>query len=126
MRGFLDRLFGGIGLRRGLRSQDHIKVGDALDFWHVLAIEPSSKLFLVAEMKLPGKATLEFNFKAIDENTTQMTPIARFKPKGLLSILYWFSILPLHHYVFDGMIQKFKQFCEYNKTPPIDSDRSSV
>lgn len=101
IRGFLDKFFGGVGLRRGRTSKDDIQVGDALDFWRVLyANKEEGRLLLFAEMKLPGEAWLEF--KIVNE---QLIQTATFRSKGLLGRLYWYSIVPLHGLVFKGMIR---------------------
>ena len=101
IRGFLDKLFGGVGLRRGRRSANDLKVGDALDFWRVLlADKKSGRLLLYAEMKLPGDAWLEFK---IQDNTLHQT--ATFRPLGLWGRIYWYSVLPFHGLIFPGMIR---------------------
>jgi uncharacterized protein YbjT (DUF2867 family) len=104
-RGFLDKLFGGVGLRRGRTNQNDIHVGDTLDFWRVLAADKQNKrLLLYAEMKLPGEAWLEFKIvKKNEKHFLQQT--ATFRPKGLFGRLYWYSVLPLHHFVFEGMAE---------------------
>ena len=101
MRGFMDQLFGGVGMRRGRRSDSEILVGDALDFWRVLiADKEERRLLLFAEMKLPGEAWLEF--KLDDENI--LTQTATFRPLGLSGRLYWYAVLPFHGFIFRGMI----------------------
>ncbi|HXV64450.1 MAG TPA: SDR family oxidoreductase [Vicinamibacteria bacterium] len=105
LRGVLDRLAGGPGLRRGRRDPDNLEYGDAIDFWRVTDFEPGKRLELRAEMKLPGIATLDFDVKPIDESRTQLTQTARFQPKGLLGIAYWYGVLPLHVVVFAGMLR---------------------
>lgn len=100
VRGFIDKLFGGVGLRRGRRHPHELKPGDALDFWRVLVADKSSKrLLLYAEMKLPGEAWLEFK---IENNTLFQKAI--FRPKGVLGRLYWFAVMPFHGFVFKGLI----------------------
>jgi hypothetical protein len=100
IRGFLDRMVGGVGLRRGRRSQNEIKIGDSLDFWRVLyASREEKRLLLYAEMKLPGEAWLEFTIK--DKNLVQT---ATFRPYGLSGRLYWFAVYPFHGIIFRGMI----------------------
>ena len=101
MRGFMDQLFGGVGMRRGRRSDSDILVGDALDFWRVLiAGKDEKRLLLFAEMKLPGEAWLEFK---LDENNV-LTQTATFRPLGLSGRLYWYAVLPFHGFIFRGMI----------------------
>ena len=107
LRGRMDRLVGGPGLRRGRRSATHLRLGDALDFWRVTAIEQGTRLELTAEMKLPGVATLTLEVEPAKEGGTGCTvvSIARFRPRGLLGIAYWYSVLPLHGIVFRGMLK---------------------
>lgn len=106
LRGFMDRLVGGPGLRRGRRSAGTLLLGDALDFWRVTAIEAPRRLVLTAEMKLPGLATLSFGIEPAPEKgaRTRLVMTARFRPHGLLGIAYWYSVVPLHGIVFRGMI----------------------
>lgn len=104
MRGFLDLLVGGVGMRRGRRSQDTIYVGDAIDFWRVEAYEPNRLLRLRAEMKLPGNAWLEFEVVPTDSGAT-IHQRASFEPDGLPGILYWYTLYPLHYLVFTRMLR---------------------
>ncbi len=102
IRGFIDKLFGGVGLRRGRTNSNALEAGDALDFWRVLyANKTEGKLLLFAEMKVPGEAWLEFKLK--DDTLIQT---ATFRPQGILGRLYWYSVFPLHGIVFKGMINK--------------------
>lgn len=104
LRGWMDKLVGGVGMRRGRRDPDSLCVGDIVDCWRVEAIEPDHFLRLVAEMKLPGRASLEF--EVIGESTGFVVrQTATFDPVGLLGRAYWYSVLPFHHYVFRGMLQ---------------------
>ncbi len=108
LRGFLDRIFGGVGLRRGRRDPLHLRVGDSLDFWRVEEVVPNSKLRLYAEMVLPGKAWLEFRISEIEEAGKVKTKVeqeATFSPRGLGGQLYWFVILPFHVIVFPTMLR---------------------
>lgn len=103
IRGFIDKLFGGVGLRRGRTSQNEIHVGDTIDFWRVLAAgRKERRLLLFAEMKLPGEAWLEFKIVSTD-GKYYLKQTATFRPKGLLGRLYWYSVLPFHFFVFEGM-----------------------
>jgi len=105
IRGFLDKLFGGVGLRRGRTDDKELYAGDAVDFWRVLyADKQEGRLLLFAEMKLPGEAWLEF--KIVDDVLFQT---ATFRPKGIWGRLYWFSVYPLHGIVFTGMINKLTE-----------------
>ncbi len=103
IRGFLDKLIGGVGLRRGRTKKNEIHTGDTLDFWRVLAVDKQNKrLLLYAEMKLPGEAWLEF--KVVEKNCKHsLQQTATFCPKGLFGRLYWYSVLPFHFFVFEGM-----------------------
>jgi uncharacterized protein YbjT (DUF2867 family) len=102
LRGFIDKLYGGVGSRRGRTNKHEIHSGDALDFWRVLyANKEEGKLILYAEMKLPGEAWLEFK---IINNTLYQA--ATFKPKGIWGKLYWYAVLPFHGFIFQGMLNK--------------------
>jgi uncharacterized protein YbjT (DUF2867 family)/uncharacterized protein YndB with AHSA1/START domain len=104
LRGWLDRLVGGPGLRRGRRDPDEVGFGEALDFWRVAGIEKNRHLSLRAEMKLPGEALLEFSLEP-EAAGTRLTQTARFLPRGLAGLAYWYSVLPLHGIVFRGMLK---------------------
>jgi uncharacterized protein YbjT (DUF2867 family) len=102
IRGLLDKMVGGVGLRRGRRSPTLIRAGDSLDFWRVLlASKEQKRLLLYAEMKLPGEAWLEFR---INDNTLEQ--IATFRPLGLWGRLYWYAVWPFHGFIFKGMINQ--------------------
>jgi len=104
-RGFLDKMMGGVGLRRGRKNESHISAGESLDFWRVIyASRDEKRLLLYAEMKLPGEAWLEFKIK---NNTLHQT--ATFRPKGLSGRMYWYSVLPFHGLIFNGMIKKLAE-----------------
>lgn len=101
IRGYIDKLFGGVGLRRGRTHNSYLEPGDPLDFWRVLLADKKEKrLLLFAEMKLPGEAWLEF--KIIKNRLYQR---AVFRPKGILGRIYWYVVLPFHAFVFKGMIK---------------------
>ena len=104
VRGFIDLLFGGVGMRRGRRHPQELIVGDTVDFWRVESYEPDRRLRLVAEMKLPGRAWLEFEVEP-DANGTTIRQTAVFDPVGLLGLLYWYAVYPLHARVFAGMLR---------------------
>ncbi len=109
LRGSLDKLAGGVGLRRGRRNQESLRVGDALDFWRVLLTDQQkNRLALFAEMKLPGEAWLEFELvPGTDGLNLRLT--TSFRPRGLAGRLYWYGILPLHHLVFRGLARYLAQ-----------------
>ncbi len=103
LRGIADKLVGGVGLRRGRRSETDLKAGDALDFWRVLlADKKNGRLLLYAEMKLPGEAWLEFKIRESDNKKT-LIQTATFRPLGLWGRLYWYSVLPFHGLIFPKM-----------------------
>jgi len=104
LRGWMDRWVGGVGMTRGRLDPDALCVGDVVDCWRVEAIEPDHLLRLVAEMKLPGRAILEFEVTG-DAAGTVIRQMASFDPLGLLGRAYWYSVLPFHHFVFSGMLQ---------------------
>lgn len=113
IRGWMDTLVGGPGLRRGRRDPDRVEFGETLDFWRVIGLEEDRSLSLLAEMRLPGQATLNFSLDPADSTpTTELTMTARFRPKGLMGILYWYCVLPLHNIVFGGMLRGIKQIAE--------------
>ncbi|MFN0084440.1 MAG: SDR family oxidoreductase [Blastocatellia bacterium] len=104
IRGFLDLLAGGVGLRRGRRDPEWLHPGETLDFWRVEAFEPNRLLRLTAEMKLPGRAWLEFEVVAEDSGST-IRQTAIFDPVGLSGLLYWYLLFPLHQFIFGGMLR---------------------
>jgi uncharacterized protein YbjT (DUF2867 family) len=105
MRGLIDRMIGGVGLRRGRRDPLHLRVGDSLDFWRVESLENQISLKLYAEMILPGKAWLEFRIRKLANGRSEIIQEASFLPRGLGGRLYWYVILPLHAFVFPTMIR---------------------
>jgi uncharacterized protein YbjT (DUF2867 family) len=104
IRGAIDRLFGGVGMRRGRRHPDNLRRGEALDFWRVEKVEPERLIRLRAEMKLPGEGWLQFEGKDNKKGGTELVQTAYFAPKGLFGLLYWYGIYPLHGIVFSRMI----------------------
>jgi uncharacterized protein YbjT (DUF2867 family) len=114
IRGAVDRLFGGVGLRRGRRDPDAVRVGDALDFWRVEAVESGRSLRLRAEMKVPGLAWLQFEAKPQSNGQTQLLQTAFFAPKGLWGLCYWYVLYPIHKLIFSGMIRRVGQLAERN------------
>jgi uncharacterized protein YbjT (DUF2867 family) len=105
LRGWLDRLAGGIGLRRGRRDPANLQVGDALDFWRVLDVDPPRRLRLLAEMKLPGEALLEFRIDPAGRDQVELTLLSRFLPRGLFGMIYWYGLYPFHQWIFSGMLR---------------------
>jgi hypothetical protein len=105
LRGLLDRMIGGVGLRRGRRDPIHLRVGDSLDFWRVESLVPEKSLKLYAEMILPGKAWLEFKIRKLPNGQSEVIQEASFSPRGLGGQLYWFAVLPFHGIVFPTMIR---------------------
>jgi hypothetical protein len=105
LRGFLDLLVGGVGMRRGRRDPARLRVGDAVDWWRVEAIEPDRRLRLFAEMKLPGRAWLEFDV-APDGAGATIRQTAIFDPVGLGGLAYWYATYPVHRLVFAGMLRR--------------------
>ena len=114
-RGIFDRLVGGVGMRRGRRDPVEVRIGDALDFWRVEAVEPGRLLRLRAEMKLPGQAWLQFQAKLQSTGQTLLSQTAFFAPKGLFGWLYWYGLYPIHRLIFSGMIRKIGELAENNK-----------
>jgi hypothetical protein len=115
IRGILDRIVGGVGLRRGRRDPLHLNVGETLDFWRVEEKIPNNLLRLRAEMRMPGKAWLEFKVEKISDQKSKLTQTAIFYPKGLAGHSYWWLIAPFHVFVFPGMIKNIKKVVEENK-----------
>jgi hypothetical protein len=105
LRGFIDLLVRGVGLRRGRRDPAWLVPGDTVDFWRVEAFEPDRRLRLVAEMKLPGRAWLEFEVEG-HATTSQIRQTAIFDPLGLWGQLYWYALYPLHSLIFAGMLRR--------------------
>ena len=119
-RGFADKLVGGVGLRRGRSNPEKLRLGEAVDWWRVERIDHGSFLRLRAEMKVPGLAWLELSADALPDGTSHYTQRAIFFPRGLGGRLYWFSILPAHGIIFNGMAKRIteaavKSFQEKNK-----------
>lgn len=112
IRGIIDRMFGGVGFRRGRRHPDELRVGDALDFWRVETVEVPKAIRLRAEMKVPGKAWLQFEANPTQDGATLLVQTAYFAPKGLAGILYWYLLYPIHSLIFSGMIDRIKRQAE--------------
>ena len=112
VRGWLDRLVGGVGLRRGRRDQHRLHVGEALDFWRVEEIVPGELLRLRAEMKVPGRAWLEMRAEPGGEGGSRYTQRAVFLPRGLAGHAYWAAVLPFHGVIFSGMARNIARGAE--------------
>jgi len=113
LRGSLDRLAGGVGFRRGRRHPDEVRIGDAIDFWRVEWIEPDRSLRLRAEMKLPGRAWLQFDAKPQGQGA-RLIQRAFFAPKGLAGLLYWYALYPVHGLIFSKLCERIAQRAERN------------
>lgn len=107
LRGIIDKVIGGVGLKRGRRNQSTLRVGDSLDFWKVVDIKKDERLLLFAQMKLPGDAWLEFKIK-----DSKLIQTAYFYPKGVLGRLYWYILMPAHYYIFNNMIDNIMKRSE--------------
>lgn len=123
IRGFLDLLVGGVGVRRGRRSADQLAVGDAVDFWRVQKFKPGELLRLRAEMKVPGRAWLEFEVQPVEghKNRSIVRQTAIFDPVGVFGLAYWYALYPVHQFVFAGML---RNICA--AASDTDDDRKSV
>lgn len=96
-------------LRRGRRHPEHLRYGEAVDFWRVNGYEQNRRLRLHAEMRLPGTAELEFHLEPLANGGTHLVQTARFRPKGLLGLAFWYSVWPLHCFVFPRMVHGIKR-----------------
>jgi uncharacterized protein YbjT (DUF2867 family) len=114
LRGALDHLAGGPGHRRGRRHAERVAFGDAIDFWRVTGVEPGRRLALRAEMRLPGEALLEFLVEPVPGRAgrSRLVQTARFAPRGLLGIAYWYAVLPFHGFVFGRMLEGIRRAAE--------------
>ena len=112
LRGMVDRLCGGVGMRRGRRDSEDLRVGDTLDFWRVEKVEPGRLIRLRAEMRVPGRAWLEFEARPEPDGQTRLLQTAFFEPKGLLGLVYWYALYPLHALIFSGLIRRVTQQAE--------------
>ncbi len=127
LRGLLDRMIGGVGLRRGRRDPIHLRVGESLDFWRVESLIPEQSLKLYAEMILPGKAWLEFRISKLPNGKSEVVQEASFSPRGLGGQLYWYAVLPFHILVFPTMIRNLirsanrKDYAEMIKVSPVEN-----
>ncbi len=120
LRGFLDLLVGGVGVRRGRRDPVDVRVGDALDFWRVERFEPNRLLRLQAEMKIPGRAWLEFEVTG-DAGHSTIRQTAIFDPVGLSGLAYWYALYPLHQFIFAGMLRKIARLAAQREAGVVKS-----
>ncbi|MDG2114813.1 MAG: SDR family oxidoreductase [Actinomycetota bacterium] len=125
LRGVIDSLVGGVGLRRGRRHPEQLRLGEALDFWRVAALEPPRRLQLAAEMKLPGDAWLEFTTQPTTTGTS-LRQTAYFKPRGLFGRLYWLALTPLHSLIFRRMAQRIAATAETRPPRSTPHEASSA
>ncbi len=117
LRGLLDKLLGGVGMRRGRRHPDDLRVGDALDFFRVEAIDPPRLLRLRAEMKVPGDAWLEWVVETGDDGTTTLRQLAKFHPRGVAGRLYWWVLLPIHKIIWKRLAERLVELTESEQHP---------
>jgi len=125
MRGWVDRLLGGPGLRRGRRDPEHVAYGEALDFWRVTDVSEPERLVLRAEMKLPGEAELRFDVRSADgsDGPIELVQTARFVPRGLMGLMYWLGVQPLHGFLFRGMLDGIRRTAEEASGRPVRKGR---
>lgn len=112
LRAALDRAVGGVGFRGGRRDPDNLRVGDAVDFWRVESVEPGRSLRLRAEMKVPGRAWLEFRTWSDEAGRTRLSQTAYFSPHGLAGLAYWYALYPVHGLIFGKMVRRLAQLAE--------------
>jgi uncharacterized protein YbjT (DUF2867 family) len=120
IRGFVDLLLGGVGMRRGRRDPHMVAVGEALDFWRVESLEPNRMLGLVAEMKVPGRAWLQFEVEPTSHGSV-IRQTAIFDPAGLGGLLYWYALYPIHYFIFQGMLRNIAATAEHESDLALHS-----
>ena len=118
----MDRLVGGVGLRRGRRHPDRLRVGDPLDFWRVEALEPGRLLRLRAEMRLPGEAWLEWTVEPTDGGGSRLEQRALFHPRGLYGRAYWLAVSPFHRVIFRPMARRLVEIAAAGGHSPVAAD----
>jgi hypothetical protein len=128
LRGIMDRVVGGVGIRRGRRSATDLRVGDAVDFWRVEAYRAGELLRLRAEMKLPGLAWLQFEAVPDGHGGTTLRQTAFFEPKGLFGFAYWYGVVPFHEFIFGNMATRIVQEAEQltDAIPPVPASSRIV
>jgi len=110
LRGWIDQVFGGVGMRRA--RGDTLRIGETLDFWRIEAVEAGRSIRLRAEMKLPGKGWLQFQVEPQSAMRSELIQTALFEPKGVAGVLYWSFLYPVHRLIFSGMIQRIAEAAE--------------
>ena len=112
LREFLDWLAGGHGLKRGRRDPQDVRLGDRIDSWEVIGLEPERRLTLAFGMRAPGAGVLEFDILPLDDGRTRVTATAYWHPAGVLGLIYWYSLGPTHRIIFDGMTHEIARRAE--------------
>lgn len=118
LRGAADRALGGVGMRRGRRDPQQVRVGDALDFWRIEEVVPDRLLRMRAEMKVPGRAWLQFEALPLVDGRTQLVQTAYFAPRGVPGLAYWYALYPAHRLIFSGMIRRLAEMAERRASLP--------
>jgi uncharacterized protein YbjT (DUF2867 family) len=126
IRGFIDLLFGGVGMRRGRRDPENLAIGDAVDFWRVEKYEIGRRLRLAAEMKVPGRAWLEFEVEGSSDGGSTIHQTAVFDPVGLFGLIYWYGIYPIHGKVFEGMLRSIADSARRIESGKLPGETSAV
>jgi len=124
LRGVLDLVVGGIGLRRGRRDPEQLRVGEAVDFWRVEGYEEDRLLRLAAEMRLPGRAWLQFEVKPLGEARSEIRQTAIFDPAGLAGLFYWYALFPVHSLIFGGLLRAISAQAEAEASPVSRTSRA--
>jgi len=114
IRGWIDSLIGGVGMKRGRSRESGIEAGDVIDFWHVERAHAPDEVLLRAEMKLPGEAWLQFNLTPHDHDCTLLRCCAWFQPRGLAGEIYWSGLYPVHAIIFSGMLRAIRNYAKQN------------
>ena len=112
LRAAIDRIMGGVGMRKGRPETDNIKLGDTIDFLRVVKIEPNKMMRLKVEMKLPGDGWLQFEVEPVEDNLSSVVQTVFFAPRGLFGTIYWYLLQPIHRYIFNKIINKLAEKAE--------------